>query len=42
MPAISPSLLNAQVEPFSNTSDVVVEVELRKCLTGFHAVFKCC
>lgn len=42
MPVISPSLLNAQVEPFSSTADVVVEAERRKCLTGFHAVFKCC
>lgn len=42
MPTIAPSLLNAQVEPFCNTSDVVVEVELRKCLTSFHADFKCC
>lgn len=42
MTVISPSLLNAQVEPFSSTSDVIVEVELRKCLPCFHAVFKCC
>lgn len=42
MTVICPSLLNAQLEPFSNTSDVIVEVELRKCLPCFHVVFKCC
>lgn len=42
MPLISPFLLNAQVKPFPNTSGVVVEAELRKCLTCSCAVFKCC